>query len=71
MNEEEFYHNVRRLREKYNSLVQIVPATDDKKAVKEVKHGKHPGAHVVKVNNREYVRDNPDSSQKDNVNRKK
>lgn len=40
-------------------------------AVKEVKHGKHPGAHVVKVNNREYVRDNPDNSKKDNVNRNK
>ena len=40
-------------------------------AVKEVKQGKHPDAHVVKVNNREYVRDNPDSSKKDNVNRNK
>jgi len=38
-------------------------------AVKEVKNGEHPGAHVVKINNREYVRDNPDSSTKDNVNR--
>ena len=38
-------------------------------AVKEVKQGKHPDSHVVKVNNREYVRDNPDSSTKDNVNR--
>lgn len=42
-----------------------------KDAVKEVKQGKHPGAHVVKVNNQEYVRDNPDSSKKDNVNRNK
>lgn len=40
-------------------------------AVKEVKAGKHPDAHVVKVKGREYVRDNPDSSKKDNVNRKK
>ncbi len=38
-------------------------------AVKEVKAGKHPDAHVVKVNNRQYVRDNPDGSRKDNVNR--
>jgi len=40
-------------------------------AVKEVKSGKHPGAHIVKINNREYVRDNPDNSKQDNVNRKK
>lgn len=40
-------------------------------AVKEVKQGLHPDAHVVKVNGREYVRDNPDHSTKDNVNRKK
>lgn len=40
-------------------------------AVKEVKHGKHSGAHVVKVNGREYVRDNPDTSKADNVNRNK
>ncbi|MBL4601594.1 MAG: DUF3892 domain-containing protein [Emcibacteraceae bacterium] len=40
-------------------------------AVKEVKQGKHSGAHVVKVNNREYVRDNPDNSKSDNVNRNK
>jgi hypothetical protein len=38
--------------------------------VREVKAGKHPDAHVVKVNGREFVRDNPDSSTKDNVNRK-
>lgn len=38
-------------------------------AVREVEAGKHPGAHVVKVNNRKYVRDNPDNSKKDNVNR--
>lgn len=40
-------------------------------AVKEVKQGKHPDSHVVKINNREYVRDNPDASKKDNVNRNK
>jgi hypothetical protein len=45
-----------------------VPRTQ---AVKEVKQGKHPDAHVVKVNGREYVRDNPDKSTKDNVNRGK
>lgn len=38
--------------------------------VKEVKAGKHPDAHVVKINNQEFVRDNPDRSPKDNVNRK-
>lgn len=37
--------------------------------VSEIKRGKHPGAHVVKVNGREYARDNPDSSRRDNVNR--
>ena len=40
-------------------------------AVAEVKRGDHPGAHVVKINGREYVRDNPDNSKKDNVNRNK
>jgi len=40
-------------------------------AVKEVKQGKYSGAHVVKINGREYVRDNPDSSKRDNVNRNK
>jgi len=40
-------------------------------AVKEVKQGKYPGAHIVKINGREYVRDNPDSSKCDNVNRNK
>jgi hypothetical protein len=42
-----------------------------KTAVKEVKAGKHPDAHVVKRNGEEYVRDNPDNSKKDNVNRNK
>lgn len=36
--------------------------------VKQVKAGKHPSAHVVKVRGRDYVRDNPDSSTSDNVN---
>ena len=40
-------------------------------AVREVEVGKHPDAHVVKINNRKYVRDNPDSSKSDNVNRNK
>ena len=40
-------------------------------AVKEVETGKHPGAHVVRVENRKYVRDNPDGSTRDNVNRNK
>ncbi len=40
-------------------------------AVREVKQGKHPGAHTVRINGREYVRDNPDGSKKDNVNRNK
>lgn len=40
-------------------------------AVKEVKRGDHPGAHVIKINRREYVRDNPDPSKRDNVNRNK
>ena len=42
-----------------------VPRT---KAVKEVESGNHPGAHTVKINGRKYVRDNPDSSKRDNVN---
>ena len=37
--------------------------------VKEIKRGDHPGAHVVTVNRREYARDNPDPSTRDNVNR--
>lgn len=42
-----------------------------RQAVGEVKAGKHSGAHVIEVNKREYVRDNPDSSKRDNVNRNK
>lgn len=37
--------------------------------VAEIKRGEHSGAHVVKVNGREYARDNPDGSKRDNVNR--
>ena len=40
-------------------------------AVKEVEAGKHSGAHIVKINDKKYVRDNPDNSKKDNVNRNK
>jgi len=47
------------------------PEVPRKEAVKEVKDGKHPDSHVVKINNREYVRDNPDNSKSDNVNRNK
>ena len=42
-----------------------------KQVVREIKEGKHPDAHVIKVNRREYARDNPDHSKKDNVNRNK
>jgi hypothetical protein len=35
------------------------------------KDGKHPGAHVMRINGRNFVRDNPDSSKRDNVNRNK
>ena len=38
-------------------------------AVAEVEAGMHPDVHVVKINRRKYVRDNPDSSKRDNVNR--
>lgn len=36
--------------------------------VQEVKQGKFPDNHIVKVDGREYVRDNPDGSKRDNVN---
>lgn len=42
-----------------------------KDAVREVEQGKHSGAHVVKVKNQKFVRDNPDRSTLDNVNRNK
>ncbi|MEM7101244.1 MAG: DUF3892 domain-containing protein [Pseudomonadota bacterium] len=37
------------------------------KLVKEVDQGKHQGYHTIEVKGRKYVRDNPDSSTKDNV----
>lgn len=40
-------------------------------AVREVDRGDHPGAHTVKINGQKYVRDNPDHSTRDNVNRNK
>jgi Protein of unknown function (DUF3892) len=39
--------------------------------VAEIKRGEHQDAHVIKVNGREYARDNPDGSKRDNVNRGK
>ena len=41
------------------------------KLVTEVERGEHPDVHVVKIKGRKYVRDNPDPSKSDNVNRKK
>ncbi|MFZ3581546.1 DUF3892 domain-containing protein [Loktanella sp. DJP18] len=40
-----------------------------RKVVAEVKRGEHAGTHVVKIGDREYARDNPDRSKRDNVNR--
>lgn len=37
-------------------------------AVREVEAGQHPGTHVVKINNRKYLRDDPDGSARDNIN---
>ena len=37
--------------------------------VREVEQGQHPGYHVVKIDGEKYVRDNPDRSKSDNVNR--
>ena len=47
------------------------PRVKRSQVVREIKQGEHPGAHVVKINRREYARDNPDSSKRDNVNRNK
>lgn len=47
------------------------PAVPRKEAVQEVKKGLHPDVHVVKVKGREYLRDNPDGSKADNINRDK
>lgn len=38
------------------------------KMVQEVEAGQHPSVNVIKVNGRKYIRDNADSSRKDNVN---
>lgn len=46
-------------------------AVPRQQAVREVEAGKHPGAHTVKINGDKYVRDNPDQSKADNVNRNK
>jgi len=37
--------------------------------VAEIKRGEHSDVHIVKINGREYARDNPDRSKSDNVNR--
>lgn len=37
--------------------------------VKEVEQGRHSGKHIYKINGQKFVRDNPDASTKDNVNR--
>lgn len=39
-----------------------------KTVVKEVKQGQHPNFGIYKRNDEEYVRGNPDSTKKDNVN---
>ena len=39
------------------------------KVVKEIKQGKHPGAHLYKYDGINFPRDNPDSSKRDNVNK--
>lgn len=41
---------------------------DRNKAVQEVKAGMHDGYHIYCRNGKEYIRDNPDKSKKDNVN---
>lgn len=38
-------------------------------AIDEVKKGRHKGTHIIKVRGREYLRDNPDGSGSDNINR--
>jgi hypothetical protein len=37
--------------------------------VAEIKRGEHSDTHVVRINGREYARDNPDGTKSDNVNR--
>jgi hypothetical protein len=36
--------------------------------VKEVKKGQHPDTHVVKINGKEYARNNPNHDTPDNIN---
>jgi len=43
-----------------------VPRRD---VVKEVERGKHPDYHIYERGGQKYIRDNPDSSKKDNVNK--
>ena len=43
--ENEFFHSVRRLRERYNLLVQFTPATDDKKAFDKARERIKEGVH--------------------------
>lgn len=38
------------------------------KLVKEVKQGKHPDTHIVKINGIEYPRNNPNKDKPDNIN---
>ncbi len=40
-----------------------------REAVREVERGKHPDAHIYHRGGQKYIRDNPDSSTTDNVNR--
>ena len=45
------------------------PSVPRVKAVREVERGLHKDVHVVTINKRKYIRDNPDLSKRDNVNR--
>lgn len=40
-----------------------------REVVKEIEGGKHSGYHIYERDGQKYVRDNPDSSKKDNVNK--
>lgn len=40
-----------------------------KQLVREVEQNKHPDAHIYRREGQKYVRDNPDGSKHDNVNR--
>lgn len=53
-----------------NEHYDVGPRTDipRRQMVQEVKQGKFPDNHIVKIDGREYVRDNPDGSKRDNVN---